>query len=313
MPTTARGAHYELVDSTRMEDAAVTASRSAEALFGYLSRLDALRGTEPNLGQEALAERAAEAELHMRVVLSAGMDAFNELQDLGLLEDALRTTATDPVAFNEMKLTEAVAQLAETFRERIPGQRWDWLVTASRLVEGVEVRVETDGAGLRATVNLNGQPTVVRLDPSAPSARVSTAAFFSAGPDRVYVPASAIFASTDEPPAPTSAYDAAVGGMALTREWVYRHARNAAELGPPARTGGGPVLAVIIIVVEVVGAIVAVAAAIVAIGCGLGIRGACKLAQFLGTLAGILTATGKGAEYVKKQQQMLSYGSNPSQ
>ena len=141
MLTSTRATHPDLVDITRMENAAITASRAAESLFGYLSRLDALRDAESDLGREALAERAAAAELQTRVVLSAGMDALNELHDLGLLQQAVRTSAQDPVAFNEVTLTEAVGQIAEAFRERMPEQRWDWLTTANRLVEGVAVRV----------------------------------------------------------------------------------------------------------------------------------------------------------------------------
>ena len=41
-----------LIDGTRMQEVAIAAGRSAEALFGYLSRLDALR--EADLDREAL-------------------------------------------------------------------------------------------------------------------------------------------------------------------------------------------------------------------------------------------------------------------
>ena len=46
-----------------------------------------------------------------------GMDALNELQDLGLLEDSLRMTAQDPAAFNKVTLTEAVAKQQQTLFE----------------------------------------------------------------------------------------------------------------------------------------------------------------------------------------------------
>jgi hypothetical protein len=290
--TGTRRAFPDLVDITRMEDAAIAAGRSAEALFGYLSRLDALRAASLDLGGEALADRAAEAELHMRVVLSAGMDAVNELQDLGLLEHALRTTAADPAAFNKVKLTDVVEQIATAFRERMPEQRWDWLANAGKLVEGIEVRVEADGEGLRGTVTHAGKSSVTRLSLGASVSRVRTEAFFSAGPDRVYVPTSAIFAPVDETPAPVAAYDAVVGRLAFAREWVYRHARNARELGPPAWTGGGGVAAVIAIVVAVIVALATIAEVILSVVCFFGSAAACTWAGVLGMVASVLSGAG---------------------
>jgi hypothetical protein len=304
-PKGTREARVKLIDIARMETAAVTMGQSAEALVGYLSRLDALR--DAGLGPEALAERAAEAELHTRVVLSTGMDALNELHDLGLFNDV--PSKKDIDAFNATTLTEAMGQLAEMFRERMPTQRWDWMETVGRLVAGVEMRVETDERILRGTISHSGQSTVVRFDPAAmPEKRVSTRAFFSAGPERVYVPTSAIFSSRNNAAALVAPYDAVVGGFALVREWVYRHARNAAELGPPARTGGGPVLGVIAIVIFILAAAAAVAAAILSISCEQGSVKACALAAYWGLTAKILST---GSDAVAKQQQTLTYGTNP--
>jgi hypothetical protein len=289
-----------------MEAAAVTAGRSAEALFGYLSRLDALR--DGGVGQEALAERAAEAELHSRVVLSAGLDALNELHDLGLLDHAPTDTAIQ--AFNETKFVDAVRDMAEVLRERMPTERWDWLDAASELVEDVELRVERRDGCLRATVAHSGQSTVVRLDPKATATRVSNDAFFAAGPDRVYVPTSAIFSSSTEPSAPVAGYDAAIGGMAFAREWIYRHARNAAELGPPARSGGGPALVVIVYVLVIVAAVVTAVAAVVEIVCLSGNDKACRLAAFLGLAGSVLGGSAKTIDANSGQQRVLSYGTN---
>jgi hypothetical protein len=240
MTTQKRAAHPKLVDMARMEDAAVSAGRSAEALFGYLSRLDALRDAAGDIGREALADRAANAELDMRVVLDSGLQALNELQDLGLIDHSLHAAIKDPDAFNKIKLTEALGQIGAAFKERIPSGRWDWLATAGRLIADVELRVEVHGSHLHGIVTHSGQSTVIPLVPGGrPRARVSSSAFFSAGTDRIYTPASAIFVTTDAAPSPRVAYDTAVGGMAFAREWVYRHARNASELGAPARRGGG--------------------------------------------------------------------------
>lgn len=306
MLASTREARQQLIDVTRMEAAAVTAGRSAEALFGYLSRLDTLR--DGGLGEEALAERAAEAELHSRVVLSAGLDALNELHDLGLLDHAPTDTAIQ--AFNETNLDDAVREMAETFRERMPAERWDWLDTASRLVDDVELRVESRDGCLRGTVTHSGQSTVVRLDPHATATRVSRDAFFSAGSDRVYVPTSAIFSSTADVTAPVAGYDAAVSGMAFAREWIYRHARNAAELGPPARSGGGPALVVIVYVLVIAAAVVAVAATILEIVCATGSDKACRLAAYLGLAGSFLGGSAKTVDANSGQQSVLSYGTN---
>ena len=312
MSTATRRACPELVDLARAKNTAIALNRSAEPLFGYLSRLDQMRAAGCDLGREALAERAAEAELHMRMLLSAGMDSFNELHDLGLLEDSLRTTARDHAAFNAIKLVDAVKQMAVTFRDQMPEQNWDWLETASKLVEGVEVRVEGHGNGMRAKVTHSGQTRDVHLGIGLPASRLSTADFFSPGPARVYVPTSAIFASANKTAEPVAAYDAAVGGMAFAREWVYRHARNAAELGIPARTGGGPVLVVVAIVILVVAIVAAVAAIVATVICFLGSDAACKWAAVFGTLASILT--GANETVVKPnatQNPSISYGTNP--
>lgn len=300
-------AHRSLIDGTRMDDAAVTVARSADALLGYLSRLDALR--EAQLHPDALADRAALAELHMRVLLSAGLDALNELNDLGVLDeppddDTLQT-------FNNTAAADTVTHVLQTLRERAPDQRWLGLETARQLVEGVELRVERDDRGLRAEITHSGQTTIVRLDPEARASRVSTKAFFSDGADRIYVSTSAVFAPETDEASPVAGYDALIGGMAFAREWVYRHACNAAELGPPAGTGGGPVVAVIAVVLAVIAAAATVAAAILAIACAAGSDGACRLAAYLGLAASVLGGTAKALDAKSGQQRVLSYGTNP--
>src|SRR6185436_5434903 len=170
MPTNTLTERQGLMDASRMEEAAITAGRSGEALFGYLSRLDALR--DANLDRQALAERAAHAELHMRVLLSAGMDALNELNDVGLM--VLDPTDEEIDAFNNTHITKALARMAEFMRERIPSQRWDWLESASQFVEGVELRIERREGMLRSTMTHSGQSTIVDFDPKASHTRVST-------------------------------------------------------------------------------------------------------------------------------------------
>ena len=308
MPSSSREGRLKLIDRARMEAAAITMGRSAEALVGYLSRLDALRDAE--LGREALAERAAEAELHTRVLLSTGMDALNELNDLGLLNAV--PTKKDLDAFNEMTLSEALEQLANQFRDRMPRERWDWLENAGQLVRDVEMRVESEKGLLRGTVTHSGQSRVVRFDPAAPTMnRVSTRAFFSPGRDRVYVPTSAILSSRNDRSGTVAPYDAAIAGMACVREWVYRHARNAAELGPPVRSGGGPVLVIVAIVLFVAAIVATVAAAVLAIICVGGSEKACTLAAYFGLAASVLNGAADKADANSGQQRVLSFRTNP--
>ena len=312
MPTKKHAAHPGLLDIARMEDAAESAGRSAEALFGYLSRLDALRDAASDIGRAALADRAANAELHMRVLINSGLQAFNELQDLGLIDRSLHAAIKDPDTFNKVKLTDALEQIGAAFKERIPNGRWDWLAKTAHLVADVELRVEVHGAHLHGIVTHSGQSTVVPLIPGGrPRTRVTSSAFFSAGSDRIYTPASAVFVATDAAPSPRVAYDAAVGGMAFAREWVYRHARNASELGAPARSGGGPVIAVIIIVLVVLAAIASVAAAILEFACSGGSAKACKWAAYLGIASSVLSSSADRVDANSGQARILAYGTNP--
>ena len=229
----------ELIDVTRIHDAALTMCQSGEALFRYFSRLDALQ--DANLSREAIAERALEAELQTRLLLGAAMDALNELNDLGLLN----STPNDEEInfFNQTKLSEAGREMTKLLRENMPGQNWDWLDEATALVEDIDMRIERHEDGLRGTVTGKGKPKVIHIDPGASPQRVSARQFFSDGPDRIFVPTSSIFSRTDSEPEPVAGYDAVVGGLVFAREWMHRHARYATEIGPPARTGGGPVLA----------------------------------------------------------------------
>lgn len=303
MPTNTVTECQGLMDASRMEEAAITAGRSGEALFGYLSRLDALR--DANLDRQALADRAAHAELHVRLLLSAGMDALNELNDVGLL--VLDPTDEEIDAFNNTHITRGLARMAEFLRERIPNQRWDWLESAGHLVEGVELSIERREGMLRSTLTHSGQSTIVDFDPKASHTRVSTEAFFSSGPDRFYIPTSAIFAGAENVSGPVSSYDAAVGAMAFAREWVYRHARNAAELGPPDRTGGGPVIAGIAIALAILAAAAAIVAAVAGIICAAGSDGACRLAAYVSILGAVLTGS---AAYADSKAKQMQYGTN---
>jgi hypothetical protein len=305
-----------LVDMVRMEEAASVAGRSAEALLGYISRLDALRAPEAGVSEAALADRAANAELHARMVLSAGLDAVNELHDLGLLEHSMRSVASDLEGLNKVTLADTLDEIAKLFQERLPAQRWDWLRTAGKLVEGVELKIEADDAGLRGVVAHSGRSTTVRFAMERPATRTTIAAFFSTAPNRIYVPAaSAVSRRTSDVPMPVAAYDAMLGGMAFAREWVYRHARNAAELGPPTRTGGGPVLVVVAIVLVVIALVAAVAAAIFGFACALGSDFSCKWAAYLSVIGIILTGSAKGIDSQTGQNSTatvnnMMYGTN---
>jgi len=291
------------MDANRMEEAAITVAQSGEALFGYLSRLDALR--DANIDRRALADRAAHAELHLRMLLSAGMDALNELNDVGLL--ALDPTDEEIDTFNNTRITQALTRMTEFLREQVPTQRWEWLESANHFFEGVELSIERREGMLRSTITHSGQSTIVDFDPRASYTRVSTEDFFSSGPDRIYVPTSAIFAAAENVSGPISSYDAAVGAMAFAREWVYRHARNAAELGSPERTGGGPVIAVIAIALAILAAAAAIVAAVAGIICAAGSDGACRLAAYLSILGAVLTGS---AAYADNKAKQMQYGTN---
>ncbi|MFS8087122.1 MAG: hypothetical protein ACMG6H_15925 [Acidobacteriota bacterium] len=299
-------ARPELMNVNRIEDAAMTLCRSGEVLFRYYLQLDALQGAE--LSHDVLTERAREAELHARMLLGAGIDAVNELNDLGLLNAA--PTDEQINFFNKTKLTDAVNEAIEMLRQRLPNERWEWLKEASRLVEGVDMRIERSKEGTRATVTRDGRSKLVHFDPAAPVTRVSTRAFFSDGLERIYVPTSSLSRKTNGESEPMAAYDALIGGFAFAREWMYRHSRYVAELGPPARTGGGPAWAVIAVVLIYAALTAAVLATIFGILClteGTQSK-SCVFASFFGSAAGALTWGGTESD---KQAKQFQYGTNP--
>lgn len=303
---TERKSPRELLDGNRIEDAAVNMCRSGEALFRYFSRLDHIH--EAGLSREAFAERAQEAELHMRVLLSAALESLNELHDLRLLDGPLADDQID--FFNKTRLEDAVREAVEIFRQRLPSERWDWLAEASCLLDGVEMKIERDKDGSRGTLTHNGRTKKsIRLDPTQPSNRVSQRDFFSNGSDRIFVATSSVFLQPDGEPKSVAGYDAVIGGLAFAREWMFRHARYAEEAGPPARSGGGPALAVIAVVLAVAAGVAAVTAAVLGIVCAAegGEGKACGLAAFFGTAATVL---GYGERVVDGEAKKFQYGTN---
>lgn len=282
--------HPELIDIALIDDAARRFGRSGQALYEYLARLDTLREISDEIGQEALAERAARAELQTRVLLSAGLDALNELYDLGIADHSLRAAMKDPAPINNVGLPEAIRLCAEVLTKQFPDQQWGWLEGVSRLVADVNLYFEADGGSLRATLTQKEQTKVMLLSLD-PGQRTDTRAFFSDGPDRVYISSSIALAPASETTDPVSAYDSAITGLAFAREWVYRHARNAAEIGAPAHTGGGP--AAVLLVLVVIGALLITVSAIEFAICKKDKdSAACKWADILYTIGKALLGSG---------------------
>jgi hypothetical protein len=109
-----REPHAELADVALLDDAARRIARSGQALYLYYSQLDSLREVAKDVGNAVLAERSSRAELHTRLILSAGLDALNELQDLGVLQQSLRRAIAKPSAGN--RTDEAVVRSAAAHR-----------------------------------------------------------------------------------------------------------------------------------------------------------------------------------------------------
>jgi hypothetical protein len=298
--------HHNLINIGRMENAARAFCQSGEALFRYYMQLEDLN--EANLSREVLAERAREAEQHARVVFSSGIEAVNELQDLGFLDAPL--TDEEIEKLNRRKLTDAVHDLVGALRKRLPQERWDWLLEARELFKDTELRFERHEEGLRTTV-VNGKrrAKVTYLNGKPPAMRVSTAAFFSNGPERIYVPSSALFSKTNEATEGVPAYDSLITGFASAREWMYRHVRYVTELGVPAREGGGPALVVLAWVLFIAAIGTAIAAAITLIICaaeGFDTE-ECALGAFFSKAS---AAFGYGASEIYPKTQQFQYGTN---
>jgi len=254
-----RESHAELANVALLDDAARRIARSGHVLYPYYSQLDSLREAAKDVGNTVLAERSSRAELHTRLILSAGLDALNELQDLGVLQQSLRGAIAEPSAVNRTTLEEVVDHCSGMLRHRYPEESWKWLAESKRMFSGVTVQFEPDDGVLRVTVMSGGQPIPLILTPDG-GQRIDTAAFFGVGPgsNRVTRAAEPVLklslARSKDGEAARSAYDAAVDGLAFARESVYRHARNAVELGAPGRSGAGP--AAVLIVLAVAGALI---------------------------------------------------------
>jgi hypothetical protein len=293
------------------EDAARRCGRSGQALFDYFSRLEGLREHADGLGRDALAERAARAETHTRILLGAGLDALNELHDCGLVQHAICAAITDPDQVNGVTVEEAVRRAAKVLAARIPEQNWDWLMDASRLLSGVKVRAKPAGDNLRMTLTQGRDSTAVLLSPTRGS-RVDLRTFFSDGAARVFASSTAILSRPKANRPALVAYDGAVTGLTFAREWVYRHARNASEVGDPATTGAG--VAALVIVIIVAGVLVETAALIQYIICEKdNDPDACKWAKILGTLGFALLSpeAADGSRSNTGTDPYFQYGSNP--
>jgi hypothetical protein len=307
-----RAVHPELLDAALLDDAALRIGRSGQALFEYFSRLEALRNIVDELGHDALAERAARAELHTRVVLSAGLDALNELHDLGLIQQSMRAAIKSPALISSSTPADSIRRAGAVLSKRFPQQVWDWMEGASKLLADVAVHAESSGGELRAMLTRNGHETIVSLSPEA-GPRVDTRAFFAAGPDRIYTPTSAASSPAQELTKTISAYDGAITGLAFAREWVYRHARNADELGAPAHTGAGP--AALVVALIVAGAVLVVVAGIQFYICKKeNDETACKWAEILSIVGLALLAGGTGGGTSRSSSgtdPAFQYGTNP--
>ncbi|WP_445503810.1 hypothetical protein [Microvirga sp. G4-2] len=307
-----RATHAELADVALLDDAALRLGRSGKAAFEYFLHLDALRAVAEDLGHAALAERAARAELHTRVTLSAGVDALNELQDLGMLQDAVRAALKKPKIVNGTELPELVRRAASILSDRYPGQDWRWLTNATDQLADIRVHIKPIGERLDVTVTQGEQVTTMSIRPED-GLRVDVSAFFSEGSSQFIVGANPFFAPTAEEPDALSAYDTAIGGLAFAREWVYQHARNAAESGAPARAGG---IAPLIIVVIVVAVMALVVGGIQYIICKVdNDESACTLSYILGLIGNILLGIAGGGEAkdggTGSSGSKLSFGTNP--
>lgn len=244
-PSEEKVCHPELVDMSLLQDAARRLGSSGRPLFEYYLQLDRLRAVFDDVGHASIAERAARAELHGRVLLSAGLDILNEMHDFGVIQKVIRDAIRNPSRINKLTIEEAVRRAKAIMSEHYPDQRWEWLEAAAGLVSDTKLRAESDGQALRVTLTQGAKETVRLLSPDN-GERTDIASFFSPGMNRIYVSPS-LTSTLDLPTVPRSAYDTAIEGLAFAREWMYRHARNAAEGGSPARSGAGPGAVVVVV------------------------------------------------------------------
>jgi len=197
------------------------------------------------------AERARRAELDCRAVLAAALAVLNELRDTGQGERAFRELWRNTEKVDGLDLASTVRQAASMMRDQSPQFPIDLLDVLpsylSELPTIVGVTPAANGLDVETTQGDVANRYSVQLVPASP--RVSLLDFFGTGPNRMYAPTNvaATRPSMDW-------YGASLGAMTFSREWAYRNARIAAELGPPVvRAGGVAAIAIALIIASLAG------------------------------------------------------------
>jgi hypothetical protein len=256
------------IDSERLAAATATFNK----LRGYRSLLrSAEQLTEeerhrcPGL-DDAITDRAFDAEASTRRLIADGLQTVNELRDTGQLYDALHSLAQTGDGLD----TDQFAAQLEKHAKRASGEHGEdigeMIKEAASIVR--ETALTLRFSDQRIVLNRPGlggerDEIGIAVDRLAGAVgRVSRERFFSPDsahatvwPGRLYLPLDCHHRPLDVRQVTTDvvdAYSGIVSGLASTKGAIYQHARRTKELGHRGMRGGDPVT-VVLVAIAVIG------------------------------------------------------------
>jgi hypothetical protein len=213
----------------------------------------------------AVTDRAFDAEAAGRVAIQHTLDSINELRDEGTFYDSLGNVAMELTAGGMKgyfeKLREPVverfgvasASLFDEIASAAEELKFEFSAKSSSLIVHSENGLREENQLRLATTRQLGQ-----------TGRVSSAEFFGGRNGRTFFTAPSLHVPVDCHHRPihtrnratlaVDLYAATIGGLAVTKDLLYQHARRVAELGARGLRGEDPVTAVAVGLV-IVGAV----------------------------------------------------------
>ncbi len=278
------------LDSALALDAWEALNQSVLALHSYRG----LRSASYEGHPELYAERARRAELDYRAMLGATLALLNELRDTGQGEVLLRQALKKHKRFAAEDFSSNLQEASKLIKSNFPGLPSEALdLAASEVATSERFNLTVTHSNDRFSVKLaSGKSATNHEFLFSPGPRRSLEDFFSTGPQRVFS------TSGLSKPLRGSAgdwYTTCLSFLAYSREWAYRNARNANELGPPHVRAGALVIIVVAIIAAVIGGGFLTGYICQKNNGGTG----CKLAEFLipgGFLVAIGNEGGQGAQ-----------------
>lgn len=263
-----------MTDPDTALDRFALAASCGSALKLYNANRIALENCTP----ATLADRAYEAEANYRVILKAAIDSINELRDSGDTAQFRANAPYEPGAL--LPLGDAILGAKNFFASdaRFNGIDISFLDDAASMVAryGLAVTWTQRGiaANFRDATGQNHAHDIDMLPRPGGLARLGSREFFAGNDKGVFAPLTPSIGDASRHDArqgqrgdkPLAFYDTLMGGFALARETMYRHARVVQRFGKPHIRGNDP-LVVIFFAGMAIAAALEIGGTLLEIGC----------------------------------------------